>query len=60
MKTDLEWAEELAEKYDILPRTVLEIHSTLTKKLYVDGKYLNHKERTERFLKLYFEGVNEK
>ena len=56
--TDLDWADELAKKYDILPRTVLEIHNTLTKRLYVNGEYLNHRERTERFFELYFNGRN--
>ena len=60
---DQEWAEELAEKYDISPETVLGIYETMRNKtndrINVGGRYLRRKERTETFLELYFEGRNE-
>lgn len=60
---DQEWAERLAEKYDISPETVLGIHETMHNKtndrINVGGRYLRRKERTETFLELYFEGRNE-
>lgn len=60
---DQEWAEGLAEKYDISPETVLGIHETMhnktTDRIYVEGRFLRKRERTETFLELYFEGRNE-
>ena len=60
---DQEWAEGLAEKYDISPETVLGIYGTMRNKtndrINVGGRYLRRKERTETFLELYFEGRNE-
>ena len=52
------WAEKIANKYSIDPATVLGIyHSFSGTKRYEDRTYLNHKDRTEEFLRLYFEGV---
>ena len=59
MKTDIDWAEELGKKYDILPGTVLEIHNNFVGKLRSNGKYIPKRERTESFLNLYFEGRND-
>lgn len=60
---DQEWAEGLAEKYDISPETVLGIHKTMRNKIdnriSVGGRFLRRRERTETFLELYFEGRNE-
>ena len=63
MTNDQEWAEGLAKKYDISPETVLGIHKTMRNKVddrvYVGGRHLRRRERTETFLELYFEGRNE-
>ena len=61
---DQEWADGLAKKYDISPETVLGIHGTMRNKtndrIYVGGRHLRRRERTETFLELYFEGRNER
>ena len=57
-KDELIWAEKIASKYDIFPETVLGIyHSYSGTKRYDNNTYMTHKERTEEFFKLYFEGV---
>lgn len=58
----MEWAKTLASKYDIFPETVLDIFRGFlgTKRYRLDDghpKYMTHKERTEEFLELYFQGL---
>lgn len=53
----MEWARTLANKYDIFPETVLEIYHGLVGKRYQNDIYIGRKQRTEEFLRLYFEGV---
>jgi hypothetical protein len=43
--------------YDIFPSTVLDVKKNLVGKMYRDEVYINRKQRTEEFFKLYFEGV---
>lgn len=60
MTNDLEeWAESIAERYDILPRTVIELYENLEGRLYKDGRHLKKRERAEKFFELYFEGRND-
>ena len=56
-KLMMDWAKNLADKYNIFPDTVLEIYKNLVGRRYQDDAYMNRKQRTEEFLKLYFEGV---
>lgn len=56
-KLMMDWAKNLAGKYDMFPDTVLEIYKNLVGRRYQDDVYMNRKQRTEEFLKLYFEGV---
>ena len=56
-KLMMEWAKTLASKYGLFPDTVLEIYKNLVGRMYRDDVYVNRKQRTEEFLKLYFEGV---
>lgn len=56
-KLMMDWAKNLAGKYDMFPDTVLEIYKNLVGRRYRDDVYMNRKQRTEEFLKLYFEGV---
>ncbi len=56
-KLMMDWAKNLAGKYNMFPDTVLDIYKNLVGRMYRDNIYINRKQRTEEFLKLYFEGV---
>lgn len=56
-KLMMDWAKNLAGKYNMFPDTVLEIYKNLVGRRYQNDVYMNRKQRTEEFLKLYFEGV---
>ncbi len=56
---ELEWAEKIANKYDIFPSTVLHIKKNLVGKMYRNDKYIDRKSRTEEFFELYFTGIKE-
>ena len=56
---ELEWAEKIANKYDIFPSTVLHIKKNLVGKMYRNDKYIDRKSRTEEFFELYFAGIKE-
>ena len=52
------WAKEVAERYDILPGTVLEVYYGFEGRICHDGKKYTKRERAEKFFELYFEGRN--
>ena len=56
-KLMMDWAKTLAGKYNMFPDTVLEIYKNLVGRMYRNNIYINRQQRTEEFLKLYFEGV---
>ncbi len=56
---ELIWAEKIAWEYDIFPSTVLDFKKNLVGKMYRNNVYIDRKQRTEEFFKLYFAGVKE-